>query len=70
MNHGELARATPIHGSIRNPATGRRLRAEGEIVTVDTFWIRREIDGSVRLEAATDSGTTPTTTDVTTDSEA
>jgi|GEM_PF-890496 len=44
--------ATPIHGARVRKPDGQILKAEGEVVERDSFWLRRVADGDVRLDAA------------------
>jgi len=43
--------ATPINGARVRKPDGQILKAEGETVERDSFWLRREVDGDVRLDA-------------------
>lgn len=42
--------ATPINGARVRKPNGQILMAEGETVERDSFWLRREVDGDVRLD--------------------
>lgn len=44
-------KATPIKGARVRKPDGSILRAEGESVERSAFWLRRENDGDVALEA-------------------
>jgi len=44
--------ATPINDARVRKPDGQILKAEGETVERDSFWLRRERDGDVRLAAA------------------
>jgi hypothetical protein len=41
--------ATPINGARVRKPDGQILKAEGEAVERDSFWLRRATDGDVRL---------------------
>lgn len=43
--------ATPINGARVRKPDGQILKAEGETVERDSFWLRRQMDGDVRLDA-------------------
>lgn len=45
--------ATPINGARVRKPDGKILKAEGETVERDSFWLRREFDGDVRLDDVT-----------------
>jgi hypothetical protein len=47
--------ATPINGARVRKLDGQILKAEGETVERDSFWLRREFDGDVRLDDVTPS---------------
>jgi len=49
--------ATPINGARVRKPDGQILKAEGETVERDSFWLRREVDGDVRLDAVTPAPT-------------
>ena len=42
--------ATPINNARVRKPDGQILKAEGETVERDSFWLRREFDGDVRLD--------------------
>lgn len=42
--------ATPINGARVRKPDGQILKAEGETVERDSFWLRRQNDGDVRLD--------------------
>lgn len=44
--------ATPINGARVRKPDGQILKAEGETVERDSFWMRRKNDGDVSLTAA------------------
>lgn len=43
--------ATPINGARVRKPDGQILKPEGETVERESFWLRRQIDGDVRLDA-------------------
>ena len=45
--------ATPINGARVRKPDGQILKAEGETVERNSFWLRREFDGDVRLDDVT-----------------
>ena len=45
--------ATPINGARVRKPDGQILQAEGETVERNSFWLRREFDGDVRLDDVT-----------------
>ena len=51
--------ATPINGARVRKPDGQILKAEGEVVERESFWLRRVADGDVRLEAASAATLTP-----------
>lgn len=42
--------ATPINGARVRKPNGQILKAEGETVERESFWLRRQTDGDVRLD--------------------
>jgi hypothetical protein len=43
-------KATPINGARVRKPNGEILKAEGEVVERESFWLRRANDGDVRLD--------------------
>ncbi|MDO8932923.1 MAG: DUF2635 domain-containing protein [Rhodocyclaceae bacterium] len=54
-------KATPINGARVRKPDGSILQAEGEPVERSSYWLRRENDGDVTLEAITDAAPTGVT---------
>lgn len=49
MQHGQQVKATPARGMRVRKEDGSILPEAGDVVTLNGFWKRREIDGDVTL---------------------
>jgi hypothetical protein len=49
MTHAHIVIATPLNGARVRKPDGQILKAEGERIVRDSFWVRRAVDGDVEL---------------------
>ena len=50
-----LALITPIKDKIRNPENMQYLQDEGEVLSVSTYWLKREREGAVSIKEIKES---------------